>query len=971
MTLALLQRPTELGVVRVLLVEDNDGDARLVELMLQGTFGSDIELSRARTLAEALELVASEKPECVVLDLGLPDAEGLEGVRRIKAQAPLVAVVVLTGAADGDLGTEAVAEGAQDYLVKGNTIDETLTRSIRYAVVRKNGEDALLRSQQSLAEAQHIARLGSWELDLETQTMLWSDELCRLYGYPTSPAPGFEEFFTRLHPDEVTSVGARLRAAIGAREPFDLDHRILVPDHGTRWVRSQGRVESVGTAATTWMRGTAQDITEQKLAEDALFHQALHDDLTGLPNRVLLLNRLRQALAKLSRDPSTVGLLFIDVDRFKVLNDSLGHAAGDAILRAMAARLLVALRPGDTLARFGGDEFVLLCEGLSGESDAVGIAERIATAMTEPLNWGKGELIMTVSTGIALTSSPYTSGESLLRDADTAMYRAKEEGGSRSAVFAAPMRGSAVRRLETELSLRQALIDGQLEVHYQPIVELPTGQITGTEALVRWQHPTRGLVGPDEFIPIAEETGLIIPLGAWVLGEAARQTKIWQQIPGWSELSIAVNLSAVQLKQADLIDMVKGVLRDTGLAPPLLKLEITESVLMDEAARSERILRALKALGVKLSIDDFGTGYSSLSYLKRFPVDAVKIDRAFVDGLGEASADSAIVDAVVRMAGALRLDTIAEGVETPLQMRELVGLGCISAQGYLFARPKPATDILEMLRNPVGLAPLEGTGGSGPAPAVLDPTVETILDFTRRLLRIESAKDVSEITRGLIVALGGTIVPALSATSDALPVDVSFGETDPVLPVAEPHSVSRMLLERHLPGFVTDAHRAMELADRTFRLAEDANVDVLTGLPNRRALHGLISRLVAGTTLVAIDLDHFKGVNDDFGHFEGDRVLVSFGRTLAATLRTGDAAGRFGGEEFLVALAPGSTPELFLARLRREWEIARPQPITFSAGIAVSNHEPAQAARAADAALYRAKSAGRDQWQSAVEGDYQ
>ncbi|MCU1369837.1 MAG: diguanylate cyclase domain protein [Ilumatobacteraceae bacterium] len=969
MTLALLQRSTDLGVVRVLLVEDNDGDARLVELMLQGTFGSEVQLSRARTLAEALELVATEKPVCVVLDLGLPDAEGLEGVRRIKAQAPLIAVVVLTGAADEDLGTAAVEQGAQDYLVKGNTIDETLTRSIRYAVVRKNGEDALLRSQQSLAEAQHIARLGSWELDLADNTMLWSAELCRLYGYETSPGAGFEDYLDRLHPDDAVSVEARLRAAISAREPFDLDHRVVVPGREVRWVRSQGRVESLGTGVAAWMRGTAQDITEQKQAEDALSHQALHDDLTGLPNRILLLDRLRHALAELTRDPSTLGLLFIDVDRFKVLNDSLGHAAGDAILRAMAARLLLVLRPGDTLARFGGDEFVLLCKGLSGEADALGIAERIAVAMTEPLNWGEGDLIMTVSTGIALTSSPHTSGESLLRDADTAMYRAKEAGRSRSAVFAEPMRGSAVRRLETELSLRQALAEGELEVYYQPIVDLPGGRITGTEALVRWQHPIRGLVGPDEFIPIAEETGLIIPLGAWVLREAVRQTMAWHELEGCADLSVAVNLSAAQLKRVDLIDTVESVLRDTGMAPSLLKLEITESVLMDEAARSERILHALKALGVKLSIDDFGTGYSSLSYLKRFPVDAVKIDRAFVDGLGEDAADSAIVDAVVRMADALQLDTIAEGVETPLQMRELIQLGCRSAQGYLFARPQPAAELLGMLEDAVGLAPVASTIADPPCER-LDPTADTVLDFTRRLLWIDSTADVAEIAHDLVAALGGTTVPALSASSDALPVDVSFGETGPVLPVAEPHSVARMLLERHLPAFSVDAHRAIELAARNVRLTEDANIDVLTGLPNRRSLHRLLAHLAPETTLVAIDLDHFKAVNDRFGHLEGDRVLCAFGRTLASTLRTGDHAGRFGGEEFLVALAPGSAPDPFLTRLRSAWEAARPQPTTFSAGIASSRPDPVQAARAADVALYRAKAEGRDQWQWAAAGDY-
>jgi diguanylate cyclase (GGDEF)-like protein/PAS domain S-box-containing protein len=705
MTLSLLGSPSDLSVVQVLLVEDNDGDARLVEVMIQGTFGKDIELSRARSLAEALELLDSSLPDCVVLDLGLPDSDGLEAVRRIKARAPLMAVVVLTGGVDVELGTAAVRAGAQDYLVKGNTIDETLTRSIRYAVVRKRGEDALYRSQQSLAEAQHIARLGSWELDLVTDTMDWSEELCRLYGYPSVPAPGYKQFFDRLHPDDDSSIRAVLHSALGTRKPFDLEHRIVIPNQGIRWVRAQGRVELLDTGAPLWMRGTAQDITEQKLAEDALNHQVLHDDLTGLPNRVLLLDRLEQALAKLDRNSSMLGLLFIDVDRFKVPNDSLGHSVGDQILVAISKRLQATLRPGDTLARFGGDEFAILCEDLSSEGDALGIAARIGRAMVEPLNWGDGELIISVSTGIAVTASPYTSAESILRDADAAMYRAKEEGRSRCAVFAEPMRAKAVNRLNTEVSLRRALAEDQLEVHYQPLVKLPDGQIIGTEALVRWQHPTRGLVAPGEFISIAEETGLIVALGAKVLRDAAQQTKAWQQHPGCSELTVAVNLSAVQLKHSDLVEMVEDVLRETELAPSTLEFEITESVLMGDASQATRILESLKALGVRLSVDDFGTGYSSLSYLKRFPIDTVKIDRSFVDGLGEDPADSAIVAAIVGVANALKLETIAEGVETSLELEELIELGCTYAQGYLFARPQPASELVVILNKQVGLFP--------------------------------------------------------------------------------------------------------------------------------------------------------------------------------------------------------------------------------------------------------------------------
>jgi EAL domain-containing protein (putative c-di-GMP-specific phosphodiesterase class I) len=293
----------------------------------------------------------------------------------------------------------------------------------------------------------------------------------------------------------------------------------------------------------------------------------------------------------------------------------------------------------------------------------------------------------------------------MLRDADAAMYRAKEEGRARSAVFAEPMRAKAVHRLDTEVSLRQALTENQLEVHYQPLVKLPGGEIVGTEALVRWQHPTMGLVAPGEFISIAEETGLIVALGAEVLRTAASQTKAWQQLPGCSELTVAVNLSGVQLKQSDLVDMVEAVLRETGLAPSTLEFEITESVLMSDASQATRILESLKALGVRLSVDDFGTGYSSLSYLKRFPIDTVKIDRSFVDGLGQDPADSAIVAAVVGVANALKLETIAEGVETSLELGELIKLGCTYAQGYLFARPQPAGELVSILDKQISLSP--------------------------------------------------------------------------------------------------------------------------------------------------------------------------------------------------------------------------------------------------------------------------
>jgi diguanylate cyclase (GGDEF)-like protein/PAS domain S-box-containing protein len=687
-------------LVRVLLVEDNDGDARLVELMLANTFGPDMDLVRARSLEEALTSLDEAPRDCVILDLGLPDASGLEAVQMIKARSPMMAVVVLTGQSDGDMGVRAVAAGAQDYLIKGNAVDETLGRAIRYAVVRKHTEDSLVRSRETLAEAQQIAHLGSWELDLDTDTMTWSEELCRLYGYATEPAPDMHDLVARFHPDDGESVRGILGAAIEARSSFDVDHRILLPDGSTRWLRSQGRVELDGAGVAFHMRGTAQDITEQRAAEDALSHLALHDPLTGLPNRSLLVDRLTHALARLGRSGSSVGVLFMDIDRFKVVNDSLGHPAGDRMLLGLATRLQSVLRGSDTLARFGGDEFVILCEDLAGEIEAVGMAQRISDAMAEPIGWGEGELVVTLSIGIAMASSNLITPESLLRDADAAMYRAKEEGRARSAVFAHAMRAKAVGRLDTEVALRRAITNGELEVHYQPVVELPSRRITGMEALVRWHHPIRGLIGPDQFIPIAEETGLIVPLGELVLREAATQARAWQRLPGHETLSMAVNLSAVQVARTDLVDLLAEVLTVSGLDPACLELEITESILMKDAPASIAILEALKSLGVRLSIDDFGTGYSSLSYLKRFRVDTLKIDRSFVANLGENADDTAIVKAIISLADALNLTTLAEGVETDLQAESVFDLGCGLAQGYLFARPAGAAEITSLLERP-------------------------------------------------------------------------------------------------------------------------------------------------------------------------------------------------------------------------------------------------------------------------------
>jgi diguanylate cyclase (GGDEF)-like protein len=440
-----------------------------------------------------------------------------------------------------------------------------------------------------------------------------------------------------------------------------------------------------------------------------LVHQELHDGLTGLPNRRLLCDRLEQALIRLARANSLVAVILLDVDRFKVVNDDLGRAAGDQLLIATAARLRDLVRPEDTLARIEGDQFVVLCEGLADQAAAVNIADRICAAMTEPLAWDSGDLgdlVISVSAGIALAASTSAGTDELMQDADTAMRRAKVAGRARSALFADAMRADTVGRLDTETSLRHSIANGDLRVHYQPIVSLVDGQVLGHEALVRWAHPARGLLGPDEFIAIAEESGLIVPLGAWVVREACRQAKRFQdRDPKWPRLMMSVNLSAAQFGRPDLLDLISSALRDANLEAEDLQLEMTESVLMDDAPSTITVLETLHDLGVRLSIDDFGTGYSSLAYLRRFPVDVLKIDRTFVAGLGKNLEDSAIVAAVVNLADTLGFTTIAEGVETDLQRSCLVGLGCTRAQGHLFA-PAAAAPEAEAALDRVGTGTL-------------------------------------------------------------------------------------------------------------------------------------------------------------------------------------------------------------------------------------------------------------------------
>jgi diguanylate cyclase (GGDEF)-like protein/PAS domain S-box-containing protein len=541
--------------------------------------------------------------------------------------------------------------------------------------------------------------IGVVMADLEGVPTRVNTATCTIFGREERLLIG-QRWIEYSHPDDVP-LGEMVLARVAAgHDTYSDERRYLRPDGSIVWtlthvtlVRDEG-----GAPQSFFMQ--LQDITARKQMEDELAHQALHDSLTNLPNRALLADRLVQGLAGSRRRGTQLGVMFVDIDNFKFVNDSLGHSGGDELLRLAGDRIAKALRTGDTVARFGGDEFVVVCDDVS-VLESEQIAERILDALSRPWHIANQEVHVTASLGIAIATDKNATPESLLRDSDSAMYRAKERGRGRSELFDETLRSKAERRVATASALHHALEGSEFTLVYQPVVDLSTGAMVSVEALLRWQHPTRGPVSPDEFIPLAEETGLIVPIGAWVLDQACRQLVDWQRMQRSSsidsKLSVAVNVSVRQMLAPDIIGLLESIVERTGVRPEDLCLELTESVFMGDVDYFERRLADLKALGVNLAIDDFGTGYSSLSYLKRFPVDAVKVDRMFVDGLGTDTHDTALVAAIVAMAGALDLAVTAEGVETAAQLCELRKLHVPRAQGFYLARPMPADEITRLI----------------------------------------------------------------------------------------------------------------------------------------------------------------------------------------------------------------------------------------------------------------------------------
>jgi diguanylate cyclase (GGDEF)-like protein/PAS domain S-box-containing protein len=566
---------------------------------------------------------------------------------------------------------------------------------------RQRSEAKLRESEERYALAARGANDGLWDWNLSTNQLHLSTRWREMLGYDgEAVSAGPDAWFDLVHSDDLPGLEVSIAAHLQGLSPhLEYEHRLQRRDGSHCWVLCRGMAVRDDQGRVTRMAGSMTDVTERKEAESRLQHDAFYDGLTGLPNRALFTKLLQRSIGRAQRSENRrYAVLFLDLDRFKVINDSLGHAYGDRLLVALARRLEGCLRPGDTVARLGGDEFTILLDDIEDASDATRVADRVEQELQEPFELDEHEAFTSASIGIAFGASAYSTSEEIIRDADLAMYRAKNQGKGRYEVFDQKMHSQAMNLLDLETSLRHAVDRDELVVQYQPIVTLGSSAISGFEALVRWRHPVRGLLAPGDFIPLAEETGLIVQIGEWVLREACRQVREWQmKFPSEPPYSVSVNLSPRQIRQPQFVEGVIAILEEVELDPRSLKLEITENTLMEHADSNVAVVHQLTDAGVQVLIDDFGTGYSSLSYLHRFSVDSLKIDRSFVRKLEEEEESLEIVRSIVTLARALGMTVIAEGVETTGQEQQLKDLKCEEGQGYLFSHAVDNSTIDELL----------------------------------------------------------------------------------------------------------------------------------------------------------------------------------------------------------------------------------------------------------------------------------
>jgi diguanylate cyclase (GGDEF)-like protein/PAS domain S-box-containing protein len=682
--------------VRICIAEDVEAVTREITTSLEKL--GYLVLGRADRSEAILPMVQEILPDLVFIEISIQrEINGVEVGRQIQTDFD-IPVIFISAHVDANTPEDAMPAQAYGFMVppfEVHALDSTIAMALdKHQRIRKFRE-----SEERYALAVRAANDGIWDWNLRTSEIYFSVRWKEMLGYRDDEIGAeVSEWLKRIHPDDQSQVRAALDTHLRDSTPhFECEYRIQHANGTYLWVLSRGTAMRDSNGSAYRLAGSQSNITARKLAEERLAHDAVHDALTGLPNRILFLDRLQNRLERTKRNPDEIfAVMFIDLDRFKVVNDSLGHAFGDQLLITTGWRLQQCLRPQDTVARLSGDEFAVLLDVVNNNHDIPGVAERIRAQLITTTLLGVVERSPTASIGVVMFNKNYTAAEDLLRDADLAMYHAKRLGGNQYQFFDETMHTIAVEQLQLEGELRHAVARKEWLVYYQPIISITSGEPVGAEALVRWMHPQRGILAPGEFIQVAEDTGLIVPIGEYVLRTACQQAKAWRDA-GYSTFWVSVNISARQFRNKDLIEMIARILEETGLPSGGLRLEITESVAVQNTEYTIKIMNELDAMGVYTSLDDFGTGYSSLSYLKQFPLRVLKVDQSFIQDIQHSPKNEALIKAIIGMARSLGLEVVGEGVEKAEQLQFLRTQMCDQVQGFLFSRPIPAEELGKLL----------------------------------------------------------------------------------------------------------------------------------------------------------------------------------------------------------------------------------------------------------------------------------